>query len=433
MRGLLLVCVGCASSDVAIDVRPPAGVEVAKVELFLGRSSCSMDDGSECPGIGPESMDAPLRDEITGKVFIVDHPEPFTADMVDGLARFRIQATDEVMPLIVAVGTGLQGEQNSIAILKNLDLDLGARRINLDLETARLGLTKVATPTEARVQLWPDGSPDRDRDAHACLGIELPGFERMFVVPDDDRDCDGNTEDDECRPLVHDGFQVSAPVEADAASCAFVGRVDNFDTVCRLGGEVCNETSPDTRGCNNERVVCIGSKICELCSDYSANCYEEKVLAHADELSKLTCTILFKTDGGGVSPCVFASEELALLPGGCTGASLTALGSTDPFSPSVTVDTGNGATLTVSPITGDDPASCELGIAYLGGIAQTPGAVPPTDLVVKLSLAPNRDMVLPLRILHELLPQNVTCPTEVTSRCSFESGSLRGDQIDLCF
>lgn len=435
MRWLLpLVCVGCVD-DVGIDVRPPADVEVSKVELFLARAdpSCTVDDGEPCPGIGPLRNDADvLRDVIPGDVFLVDHPEPFTADMIDGVARFRIQATSEVLPIVVAVGTGPDGAQNSVAVVKKLDLDLGARRILVDLEAAEPGLTRAPAPTGTRVLVWPDGSPERESADHACLGVELDG-RRVFVVPDGDRDCDGLTSDDECTPLVHLGSEVSRPVEAEEATCTF-RRVDLAD-VCRLGDVVCDETSPDARGCSNEVEICIGTKVCDACPTYDAECYEDAVATNANAISRITCNVLMKTDlNGGKTPCRPMVEERATIVGTCSGVSLGLLGSTEPFAPTITLDTGNGQTFSFSPDLVTAPGACQFGLLLQGQFPQTPTmTVPPTELVAKFEISPTREALLPVSIAFDPLPVGEECPALVVDRCVFSTSLDDSDRVDTCF
>lgn len=435
MRQLaLLLVVGCAN-DVGLEVRPPAGVEVAKVELFIGKGPiCTLGDidndgiDDDCPGIGPPAESSVnLREVLPGDVFHVDHTDPFTADVVDGAARFRLEAASERLPVIVAVGTGPGGDQNSVAVFKELSLDAGARNVIIDLVEAGPVLTKMPEPVETNVAVWPDGSPGRSPDQHACVGAEFLG-RRVFVVPEGDRDCDTVAFADECNPLVFEAVEIARDVTANDATCTF-RRGASATEVCRVGDRVCDENVAGTVGCDNTRTVCISSQLCDSCAQLDNACVMATFQQSAD-ISMIKCRVSLRLQpDNSLIPCTNESLIRAQLGGICSAVELSLIGHPlGPFPlPSLDIDTGDGKQLALRAI-GGDPCSFEL--RHIGEfppqltIDQPPSAF---GLWAKFLVPNGVEALIP--VIVEFDVPNPACPVD-SSRCDYvEAGT---DLVDRC-
>jgi hypothetical protein len=236
---LFAVVTGC-DDGVVIEVRAAAGSTTDSAQLIIGLTTC---DG--CPGIAPPDAAAILDGEVL-------YREASGSDIVirsaavdgDGIARFRLAASEVADRLPVAVAIGLTGDQiQSAAIIRDLPLD-SAGRYRVDLVGAGPLLGQQPDPGNAHVaQIW------RQRTGQgACMGFERWSAgqlkDRVFIVPEQDLDCDERTAP-ECAPYSYDGVGVAS---FDKASCATeVGPINN--EVCKIGGPGCNERTGTSSTC----------------------------------------------------------------------------------------------------------------------------------------------------------------------------------------
>jgi hypothetical protein len=438
----LVAATGCAD-NIGIEVRPPRDVEVAKVELFIGRKDpvCLVadnnDDGLDdpCPGVGPPAELASRNgDALPGAVFHVDHTDPFSTDVIDGVAEFLIVSTSEKLEALIAVGTSPDGAQNSVAIAFGLSLDNGPRRIVIDLEAAGPKLTRDDPPVETNVQVWPDASPDRADDSHACVGAEFRG-RRVFVVPEGDRDCDQVELDAECDPFVHLAQRGIMQVSAEDASCTSKRTAANVE-VCKIGAPVCDE-SIGTNACDNLLDICIGNPICSACPTLDNGCIIDKFQDDGSAFSKISCNVVLQRDGSGLLvPCSNVNDVPATLSGSCHDPVLSPIGDPGMFPSRLDVDTGSGQKMSLSAVPGDALGPCVFGLKHEGAFPDTPSTPAPFELWAKF-IAGSREVLIPVIIEWAVLDQGVTCPEPApngvsASSCVFTIPLAGTDLVQAC-
>ncbi|MBA2539431.1 MAG: hypothetical protein H0V17_07345 [Deltaproteobacteria bacterium] len=435
MRPFLVLCLiaGCADGT-SIEVRSPDGVDVEKVELFIGTGGCTIpidDDGNgeddPCPGIGPPG-DATLTSGLPGEVFHVDSIEPFTSASVDGAAYFRIESAVD-LPVVIAVGTGADGVQNSVAILKKLPADAGARRVVVQLEQAGNALTKLRSPTETRVSIWPDASPDRDGAPPTCVGAEVRS-RRVFVVPEDDLDCDAVIAADECNALVHLAQNPVKAVPAEAATCTYPSHVGrNATEVCMIGDQACDESMPGTNSCNNLTETCISNTLCASCPTLDEGCVGDLIVDDlGGSVRAIACKVVLETDVNETqaTPCSDASEQTAQLPGTCLGSTLSPFGYPFAFADPLVVATGSSDELQLSSAIAS--GTCGFGLVHAGSFP--PGTPPRLGLWAKLVVSSTREVLLPVIVTFDVVPAGM-CPQNA-SICGPAPTAATTDRVLSC-
>ena len=314
MRGLfLIVGVALAGCDdaVVLEVHPAPNVPTDTVQLFIGLGSCD-----DCPGIQPPQF----TEVLPGAVFYREDSYRTTvvrtARVEDGVARFRIEPSEVGGAFTLAIAVDASGK--SAALVRSLPLDT-AGRYRVDLIAANVNTGLGPKPTTANgnfVSIWqqPGGSLP-------CMGFEqwvdgrLEG-ERVFIVPQDDLDCDARP-GDECAPYGYDALGVPTFEEA---SCTVKTPI-NLNNVCKLGGPACNEVTGEQHACSPTD-YCLPLAYCDGVnpgcgdpamggSDLEACLFDTPAPATA----KLRCSLSFKlaTDGTHGDPCT-NNFELDLFP-----------------------------------------------------------------------------------------------------------------------
>jgi hypothetical protein len=285
MRRLLLVPLLLAACEdaIVIEVHPAPGVPTTEVQLFVGLYTCD-----DCPGIQP-----PLTPEILpGDVYFREaaNQQVRTAKVEGGVATFRIEPSESFARLELAVAVDANGE--SAALIQSIPLDTAGRyRVDLLRAGGKLGL-KPATADGNFVTIWkqPNGPLP-------CMGFErwqsgaLQG-ERIFIVPEDDLDCDGRTTN-ECAPYGYDA--VGVPRLAETSCTTLTPLAMNLD-VCKLGGATCDETTGTPRACAPSE-YCLASAYCDAANLACALPQNRDICLFETEASPetvLECTIPFQ-------------------------------------------------------------------------------------------------------------------------------------------
>lgn len=317
MRGLWLICALAACDDaVVLEVHPAPGVETTTVQLFIGLGAC----GSDCPGIQPRGAklllpgDVFYREDATTTVR--------TAPVEGGVARFRIEASEARDDFSLAVAVDEHGR--SAAIIKSLPLDSAGRyRVDL-IEANANGSALGPKPAVAEgnfVDIW-----QQPAGPLLCMGFEqwsdgqLKG--RVFVVPEDDLDCDGRPNLNECAPYGYDASSIPTFAEATCTTS------EPVSGTCWLGGSACDEVTGGTDACTPSDYCVPGS----FCDALDTRCLggdlEGCLFDSANASAKLKCSISFEPTAGGThaSPC--ANEfQLTLFP--AASSSLECVSPTD--------------------------------------------------------------------------------------------------------
>lgn len=281
----LLLCLALAACEdaVVIEVHAAPGIATSEVHLFVGLGACD-----DCPGIQP-----PLAPEILpGAVYYREaaNPQPRIAAVEGGVATFRIEPADAIDRLDLAVAVDASGQ--SAAIIQQLSLaSVGRYRVDLLPAGGKLGV-KPQTADGNFVSIWrqPTGGVP-------CMGFErwaggtLEG-ERIFIVPEDDLDCDGRITN-ECAPYGYDAVGVPRLAET---SCTTTAPLPTGIEVCKLGGSACDDATGAPRACAPTE-YCLPSQYCDLANiacDLPQN--RDRCLFDTDPSpeSVLDCTVPFQ-------------------------------------------------------------------------------------------------------------------------------------------
>jgi hypothetical protein len=227
----------------------------ARVELYLGTIECPT-----CKAIAPPGAPRPLA----GRVF---YPDLTAVDVqpvgADGMAVFRIEASDDTSLVPIVVGVGLDDAGNTTGVAGLTDVPLlrtrGAWwRIEL-AASAEIAGTDAPQPDGDRVTLWPKADPSRA----PCAAIEHwanGDRERVFLVPQDDPDCDDIDPARECAPYSWRAQQTTATIAT--ASCTTTTHIAS-DYTCIVGGTPCDELQPQSSLCAPvDPVYCLPDNLC---------------------------------------------------------------------------------------------------------------------------------------------------------------------------
>ncbi|MBA3503182.1 MAG: hypothetical protein M4D80_35280 [Myxococcota bacterium] len=288
----LFVCLGLAACDdaVVLEVHTAPGVDADEVQLFIGLGECD-----DCPGIQPPN----IPEILPGKVFYRE--DSFgatrlrTAKVKDGVARFRIEASEvgDAFTLAVAV----DNTNRSAAVIQSLPLnEAGKYRVDLrEANTSANGLGPKSSLVSGNfVDIWtqPGGT-------FPCMGFEHWSEgrlgDRLFIVPANDLDCDARL-NMECAPY---GYEATGLPTFEEATCTKTQSTVSTGQVCWLGGPACNEKSGEQHACFPTD-YCLPSSYCDglvnpACATASGSVDVEACLfGDAPPSARLKCTIAFE-------------------------------------------------------------------------------------------------------------------------------------------
>ena len=355
MRALVLVWTvlavgaGCDNA-VVIEVTPAPGVATDTVELYVGLARCG-----DCPGIRPPSANTAASSEpLPGAVFYREDSHRATitrsARVEDGVARFRIEASEVGDQIALAVAVDANGQ--SAAVIPSLSLDqAGIYKVTLQAASpSPLGPKPPAT-SGSFVAIWrqPTGEDP-------CMGFEhwrdgaLVG-ERVFIVPADDLDCDEASaqNETECNPYAYDGQGVPA---IEDARCTTAASTASDEATCRLGGLGCDDATGQAHDCLPSD-YCLPGVYCDPTNPGCAGIDQPFDLATClfkTPLSpRLVCTVPFRSASAGHGePCGSVPFEVPAVAAGlsCLGPyddlmlARPAAGANLAFSSTATIVTG---------------------------------------------------------------------------------------------
>ena len=288
----LLVLLGACGEGIFIEVRRPPGVEAEVVELIVADEACSLgkdSQGQDIPcteGIRPEMFPMKVGDEDT--IFFRDATDPFAGAFGEtDTVVFQLSPGDQVLPVVVAVGkTG--GQITSLAVMKTvIDLRRNPIRYVVDLEPA-VPLAQNQQGDGRSAFAWP-----RSSETIECLAFAGPeGL--LFIVPDDDHDCDRVAQDREC-----DAFDYLATTRAPQRC---VTHHPELMGACAVGFTTCSEL-PDAppADCKPE-AFCVPDAMCEPpCESTDEACQATELVTLPSP--RLACTFRGEFDGVNLTKC----------------------------------------------------------------------------------------------------------------------------------
>jgi hypothetical protein len=415
--GALLALFAACDDSVWIEIRVPDGLAVDEVELFLAIDHCKK-AGEACKGVRPPTTETSVG-FVPGTVYEHDRDITFVAKVSDGSASFRLAASSDKLPALMAIGVQGASDRPAVGgvVLAPLDLSLGARHVIATLEPA---------DQRTRVFRWPDPD-DPQRGQIGCAGIKHGAEPGTFVVSPGDWDCDGfaNEAPVECDPLVYKSASTGQDVD-----CA--------ESVTRTPGDVCvlgSGACVDGVGGNCQpgpRDLCVPQKLCDdACR--SPDCLEQ---SFHDTPVRIECT--FPATRG-------ASSFTVCGPGGRRAVAIT-LSTADPFpcfgTPGLTADLLDDMPATILDFDADGiPAmlkvlplidqTCELGFE-LGTAAGLGFEKARFALHVPLGNGPaNAKMLIPIEVrLMEITELECDAGNGGTATCT--AISLDSDSILHC-
>jgi hypothetical protein len=425
-RWLVLSVVATAACDdsIYVEVRT-ADLGVDNVELFVGVDQCTQGD-VPCDGVAPPGYTF----HYPGDVFFHDPQDSQTplraAPGSDGSAWFKFAASSASVHMI-AIGRAADGARGA-SVIENVDLIKGPLHIVSTLApTVALGDT---THDRTGLAFWTTAKGD------TCMGAENTNDARagrgaaVFIVPDADTDCDDVPVDAECDPLAYltDRGNVDPTMPTCVQHFPITPEATNI-TVCEIGGLGCSERSPGTSMCSPTD-ICVPDAMCAACGVFSPACIPQ---GFDDATTRVACTISATRAAAGdpYTACDDGSGPLAKF-GDDSAFGRNATGAPGlarlfelqgGFQPSVTIDTGNGHALTLTPI--DFQTKCKFDLKLDGEI--DPLRVTQTEplgntvmefMMEGTSKTPPQEVLLPLTL------QFVDDGCTSKSTCAIESGTL---------
>lgn len=325
-------------SGVVIEVRTSASAPADTVELFLVADP--IPEPGVVEAVQPPAMGAP----ITGAVYHRDQPARFIADVgADGIAVFQIEPGDVTgrVARMIAVGT-TDGAPTSAALVTAPIKASGTRQYLVDLEAAdgALELEPSDASTAPHVKVWL-----AEATGSACLAFER-GSLVNFIVPPDDSDCDGVTDDHEQQVCTYIAGQTDAGTATPPEVATCIGAVDDLAGTCALG--LPNRCDP--RDSNSAPPACHGGELCvpsAFCSPSNRcvgattpteldRCLAAGVLALPQSVLAvpgITCAVPMRLDGAGMDALFEVCAETHTLTvtsfsGGCADALLANVAAT---------------------------------------------------------------------------------------------------------
>jgi hypothetical protein len=320
-RFCFLLCLAACDDAVVLEVHTAPGAPAEEVQLFIGLGSCG-----DCPGIQPPSIPEILPGEVYYRDDSYRAARPRIAKVENGVARFRIEASEvgDAFTLAVAVDSN----NRSAAVIQSLPLDeAGKYRVDLRETTGGLG-PKVAANGEF-VGIWtqPGGT-------FTCMGFEhwtngrLDG--RLFIVPADDLDCDARV-NEECAPY---GFDSTGLPTFEEASCTTKEVLPVDGSICWLGGPACDEKTGTEHACYPTD-YCLPSAFCDPLTNAACGSFDGAVEAclfsDAQPAARFKCTIAFEpsSDNTHADQCGSNSFEVDLFPSAGTNSPITCVAPPD--------------------------------------------------------------------------------------------------------
>ena len=391
---LLVLIAACGSDTPGMRLEILAGdTSAVRIELYIATRACNGCDGK----LSPKGV----TERLAGDVWLLDGSAttgtPSTSAALDGgryIYNLQTPASgkDVDAAYIVVVGYDGAGKAVAFAELKSMKIRHDAA------EWYRVTLGPVADqpssddskPAGDRIYVWrrPDAA------AAACVGVEhadASGVERIWLVPEDDTDCDAI--DVECDEYAYAAMGTAHIDDADCIS-DLTKLANTTASTCLLGGPACIDGRGTDLVCGPVFPhYCLPDAVCAIpgCRTDFAACVRDGAF-----VPRIKCDVPYNAQTGarcaGSPSAVTTTVSLAELVANttCTSLQFVEPRFADP-SPSPTI-IGNGTVFTRGPLS--PPCSFPLTFAT-GTVNQT--AVPIFS-VADVGLANGNHMLLPIQI-----------------------------------
>ena len=436
---LVVVAAAACGDDPGLRLEILAGKTGAvKIELYLGTRPCEGCDGRLAP--------AGVKEKLAGQVWYLDGSAAAgtpnsAASLEGGRYVYDLRAPDPEKDAriahVIVVGYDAQGRVVGSAALADIPIYHAATewyRVTLGTATGAPSSDAIS-PKGDRVYVWRRANPE----LAACVGYEQAsdaGVERLWLVPEDDTDCD-QLPGAECDAYAH---MASGTVEIKDASCV----TENFAVPganlpsCLLGGPACIDGAGTTTTCGPVGPShCLPDAICKRvgCAQNVELCLRD---GQTNPVPRIKCNIPFNQQAGGIAcagePQHHDTIDLRSLlaapnsPGTALTTCKTILFAEPKLGmPNVQnkIAAGN---IEIKP----DPLAppCTWGMTWVsGGVSSIGGGVAPIIRMTVVGLENGNTMLIPIEIAFHAsscAPTDVmTCdvlvpPTDGVTRCAQE-------------
>ncbi len=315
MRGFVLAAViaGCAGDQVVVEV-DTGGLDVATVELVLSNRVCQDPErDGDCTSVQGEGF--VVRSGSPGDLYLRD-AAAISGDIDRGKVAFELPSGGDLIgragiAMAFAIGRDANNSIVGAAVMaQTLDPSTGPIRYRVTLEPTD-DLRSSRMPGIAAAAQW--------GDRNQCLGVEPTGstldIQRpVFILPEDDLDCDGRHQDDECDPLWFDGISFD---ESIAAHCVQPRDQDLSDpnAPCLLGHvPTCieNPASPNNRCLQSP--ICLPSALCSGCRPDQETCQQARLESKTADV-RIECEPPGNNNAAATtSECDGGNSEFGILP-----------------------------------------------------------------------------------------------------------------------
>ena len=347
---------------------------VGHVELVAAKHECVLpfDRGFECNRIRGEGFTEAFPGK--GNMFLRLANAETTVD-ADGLAAFELPGGVGVLPIVFAIARDEQGAVGAAVMENTIDTSDGAVVYRITLDPVEDLLRNSRSAGHAGFREW---GVDTGRD---CIGIAPaqpdPDRGAVFIVPEDNPDCDSLKDEGECEPLAFNGIKIDE--RSSDRHCAIrserVPPANNMERPCVVGHlPICSDIPLDGEPCTEieeSTPICLPSQLCSglLCDPNDHACLEETLRGTAlfpPPSARIDCPTPATLDAGLVLPCL-ENRMVLLRPEGippattCSEVFLT--GDESPFhSDGAQSFESGGATFSIV----DSDAQCNVKFEWSG-------------------------------------------------------------------
>jgi hypothetical protein len=294
VRGLLAAAWVVAACDggLVVEVIVPEGMAADQVELFVADRDCKVEVDGEfqtCRELTPDTGFRIASDEIYFSDQDGIPPQPADGP---GTYVFRLErGKQDTIPLMIAVASTTEGPSGS-AILQEWSFSEGPLRLQVNLDEAQ-NFFGGNDPDVRGVHVWRSGPA-------ACVAVERPSNDVVFLVSSSDPDCDGYLDRDapapntECNPLA---WESRVPVPPFGISCLR----ETEDIECLLGGAACIDGAGVQACAPTDQ--CVPIENCDGCTNAMdvSECLSQ--LRTTAPMAAIACDVTGLETAGGLLTC----------------------------------------------------------------------------------------------------------------------------------
>jgi hypothetical protein len=451
MRGVawLMALAACGSST-GVDIEITSDVPITNVEVFVGNGLCLEESGACAGGVAwlpnqqpPMGTTYVTWTQNASKIETRLVPEP------DG-SRYVIRLTADseyAEPLVIAV-VGFDGsEAVALGTVWRQRIPVNSAEhwvVHLapaDKATAAMGPPQPEAP-QTRVFVWGREGTTPEQEAGArCLVFQNwdgSSWKSSFIVPDSDRDCDGEIPELECDDRYFNLNQDVDPLGTpEPTRCLDVvtssSGSNNIVAACALGHTRCEDGVDPDPTCSltaNQGYTCVPDRLCEICGGpYGlAPCLSTSVRRYSSEISHAECGL--KGDAVTGAACGMQRDGYhaqLTLPFPCPAIDL--VDADMPFGPTYMLPYVPIEQAQVE-VHRPDAGSCVIDVYFKGGMAQLGSRHWFLLSVYPFAFDASKRVIVPLRI-EFTASDDCTLASTVPTPCKL-SDAFQSDNMLLC-